>query len=162
MRPDMFEVIIERPRGGAGREKGNRRGERTERAFERAPKREGMGMGRGTKWLNENLAPLRRFLRRRTGKPWSRVSSEMSAVLSMRSAVQKHVMDHVRQYVEEDVVLVDGKPHYSHSRHGRSGPLECHPRWPRFYVCPRTGLLREAPHLRPRQSTVDAAAGLGQ
>lgn len=151
MRRDMFEVIIERPRGGAGREKRNRREERTPRAFERAPKREGMSMGRGTKWLNENLAPLRRFLRRRTGRPWSQVSSEMRAALSMRSAVQKHVMDHVRQYVEENVVFVDGKPHRPNSVSGKLWPLNSHQRWPRFYVCPRTGLLREAPPLPPRR-----------
>lgn len=153
MRRDMFEVIIERPRGGAGWQKKSRREERTERAFERAPKREGMSPGRGTKWLNENLAPLGRFLRARTGKPWSRVSSEMRAVLSMRSAVQKHVMDHVRQYVEENVVFVDGKPHRPHCIDGRLWPLNSHPRWPRFYVCPRTGLLREAPPRERRRRT---------
>jgi hypothetical protein len=147
----MFEVIIERPRGGGAREKKCRREERTPRAFERAPKREPMSVGRGTKWLNENLAPLRRFLRKRTGQPWSRVASEIRAVLSMRSAVQKHVMDHARDYVEENVSFVDGKPYRPYSRDGQLYPLNSHPRWPRFYVCPRTGLLREAPPPPPRR-----------
>lgn len=145
VRSDMFEVIIERPRGGGGRSKKNRTGERTERAFERAPKQLGMGIGRGTKYLNENLAPLRRFLRKSAGKPWDRVRSEMCAVLSMRSAVQKHVLDHARQYVLQEVHMIDGRPHISYSRSSGYQPLMSHPRWPRFYVCPKTGLLREAP-----------------
>lgn len=150
MRSDMFEVIIERPRLGRGWGKKRRAEERTERAFERAPKALGMGMGRGTKCLNENLAPLRRFLRSRTGKPWAKVRSEMRAVLSMSSAVQKHVMDHARQYVEEHPVFIDGRPHRAQALGGRYVPLRGHPRWPDFYVCPKTGLLREAPY-EPRR-----------
>jgi hypothetical protein len=152
MRADMFEVIIERPRWGilgarkgAGR-KGRRR-ERTERALERAPKIESMSIG-AIKELNENLAPLLRFLRSRAGRPWNAVVSEMRAQLSVRSAVQKHVMDHVRQLVETNPVFVGGRPHHPEGRGPRRdelSPLRGHPRWPSFYVCPKTGLLRIAP-----------------
>ena len=169
MRRDMFQVIIERPRLGAGRSKKQRTEERTARAFERAPAKVPMGRGRGTKELNENLAPLRRFLASRTGRPWNAVHSEMCAVLSMGSAVQKHVLDHVRDFVEENPRMIDGRAYWAEAWGGVLRPIEAHPRWPRFYVCPRTGLLRLAPLIRrkkapsaPSESTVDAGRGMGQ
>lgn len=143
MRRDMFEVIIERPRWGhRGMKRKGRRGERTERAFDRTPKTLGMGREGRTKALNENLAPLKRFLRKQVGRPWNAVRSEMSAVLSMSSAVQKHVLDHVRQFVEENPVMIDGVPHYPIASDGKYWPLGRWGRAWRFYVCPRTGLLR--------------------
>ena len=169
MRRDMFEVIIERPRLGAHGSKKQRTGERTARAFERAPAKVPMGRGRGTKELNENLAPLRRFLASRTGRPWNAVHSEMCAVLSMGSAVQKHVLDHVKQYVEENPLMIDGRPHDPVAFLGRHHPLTAFGRWWKFYVCPRTGLLRKAPRelRKPRrkvedQSTMDAGRRMGQ
>lgn len=165
----MFEVIIERPRINCRGGKKGRTEERTERAFDRAPKQLGMGRGRGTKYLNENLAPLRRFLARHAGRPWNAVRSEMNAVLSMRSAVQKHVLDHVRDFVEENPRMIDGRAYWAEAWGGVLRPIEAHPRWPRFYVCPRTGLLRLAPLIRrkkppsaPSESTVDAGRGMGQ
>jgi hypothetical protein len=172
MRKDMFEVIIERPRYGSRfATKKGRRKERTERAFDRAPTRMGMGRSGGTKCLNENLAPLRRFLGSHVGRPWSKVRSEMNAVLSVSSAVQKHVLDHVKDFVEENPRMIDGVAHVPTTFGGAKGkyrPLAGN-RWrEQFYVCPRTGLLREAPHV-PRKrkspsgdSTVDARAGLRQ
>lgn len=172
MRNDMFKVIVERPRVDCARGTEHRREERSARALERAPSKAGMrgGIGR-RKYLNENLAPLVRFLERRVGRPWSRVRSEMSAVLSLSSAVQKHVLDHVRQFVEENPVMIGGRPHEPIARGGAKGahlPLGLHSRWRgRFYVCPRTGVLREAPR-EPRKrkaggdSGMDAGATLGQ
>ncbi|MBK8257145.1 MAG: hypothetical protein IPK82_31295 [Polyangiaceae bacterium] len=152
MRNDMFEVIIERPRGGAGWVKPGRGEENSERAWERAPQKQGMRPYRRSKYLSENLAPLKRFLARNVGRPWRVVSSEIAGAITMTSAVQKHVMDHVRQMVEENPVFVKGLPHHPHASGGKYLPLRSHPRWPDFYVCPRTGLLRQAPHYpRPKK-----------
>jgi len=144
VRRDMFEVIIERPRYDGGRVTRKRQGERTERAWGRAPSKLGMRRISRSKELNENLAPLRRFLRGSVGKPWDKVRSEICAVISPSSTVQKHVLDHVRQFVEENPVMIDGRPHGPAAMGGQYHPLRWHERWPRFYVCPRTGLLREA------------------
>lgn len=148
MRRDMFEVIIERPRvGHAGIPRKGRYAERSERALDRLPKHEGMrpaGRSADRKGLNENLAPLLRFLRKHVGRPWSAVRSEMCAVLSMRSAVQKHVLDHVKHFVEENPVMIDGVPHRPAAEGGRYWPLGSWGRGTRLYVCPRTGLLRLA------------------
>jgi hypothetical protein len=140
MRSDMFEVIIERPRVNRGynRPKG-RRGEA--RRQQEAPVRESTSRHRGgSKVLNENLAPLRRFLRSRVGRPWNDVHSEICSLLNVRSAVQKHVLDHVKDMVEVNVVLVDGRPHHA-AGHLFAGALIVRSRWRGFYVCPRTGLL---------------------
>ena len=105
MRPDMYEVIIERPRHGHWRGYPRQWMRNRQRAREPdvdLPVREPMGAYRD-KSLNENLAPLVRFLRSRVGKPWAKVRSEITARLSVGSAVQKHVMDHVKEYVTERV-----------------------------------------------------------
>jgi hypothetical protein len=167
----MFEVIIERPRWGSRWKLGHkgRRNERTERAFDRAPTKAGMREPGWRKELNENLAPLRRFLLKHVGRPWNAVRSEMSAVLSMSSAVQKHVIDHLKDFVEENPVMIDGRPHRPAAMGGEYFPLRSHGRWSGFYVCPRTGLLRQVTPCRrkpPKQASgetvVDARRGMGQ
>src|SRR5262245_53004858 len=104
MRDDMFKVIVERPRVG-----GSWKRERPRRLDEDAPAREPLSRGRGTKRLNENLAPLARWFRRQVGRPWNAVFSELCAVVSVRSAVQKHVRDHIEHLVHLRVVERDGE-----------------------------------------------------
>jgi hypothetical protein len=146
MREDMFELIIERPRGGGWK----RRAGRPPRDLADAPRFESSSRRRGgTKWLNENLAPLVRFLRRRVGCPWNEVHREMAAQLSLDSAVQKHVLDHVWHMIELHPILVDGRPHHPRAMRGRLQPIEDHG-WRRsFYVCPATGRLLLAPRYDP-------------
>jgi hypothetical protein len=136
MRADMFKVIVERPRRGhhsAGKLKVPR-DDRT-----KMPN----GRGRGTKGLNENLKPLERFLRGNAGRPWSKVYAEICQGLSVRSAVQKHVRDHLSGLVDLRVFERDGelwtllyKP-----RKLERGTRDI------LYVCPRTGLLQLLPAL---------------
>jgi hypothetical protein len=146
MRSDMFEVIIERPRVQPNR-RGRRKGRKGEALRQQeAPVREPMSRGRGgNKILNENLAPLRRFLQRRVGRPWNDVHREICALLNVRSAVQKHVLDHVDEMVEVNVVLVGGRAHHAPG-HLFAGSLIVRSRWRGFYVCPKTGTLRLSPY----------------
>jgi hypothetical protein len=157
MRSDMFEVIIERPRVDRWRGRGKgRKGEALRQ--QEAPIWEPVSRGRGgTKILNENLAPLRRFLRSRVGRPWNDVHREIRALLSVRSAVHKHVLDHVKQMVEVNVVLVDGRPHHGPG-HWYAGSLIVRSRWCELYVCPRTGALRLSPY-RWRRAKIDPRTG---
>ena len=156
MRSDMFEVIIERPRIGASwpdRTKG-RKAEIARLHPDLAPSREPMSIGRGSKHLNENLAPLRRFLERNVGRPWDAVRAEICAHIAARSAVQKHVLDHVKDMVEVNPVLINGEPHYPTGegpRRDRYRPIRGYRSW-RFYVCPTTGrLLAPAPDTSRRK-----------
>lgn len=147
MRTDMFEVLIERPRGG-GQGSSWRKGRRKEVAQlhpERAPLMEPMSIGRGTKHLNENLAPLRRFLLSSVGRPWNTVHAEICARISAQSAVQKHVLDHVNDMVEKNAVVIDGRPCRPAATGFRRDMYSPVGRFKHgLYVCPRTGILRLA------------------
>src|SRR5476649_123720 len=141
MRPDMFKVIVERPRLRS-------RGPSALKARDDDETKVPMGRGRGTKELNENLAPLERFLRRNVGRPWNNVFSEIRAGLSLRSAVQKHVRDHLQLMVDLHVFERNGELWtFSH------GEQRLEPGYrDELYVCNRTGLLRvlpAAPRERP-------------
>jgi len=97
MRADMSRVIVERPRRGGG----DRRGRAV--PFENLPQHEGMRRPHqrsgGAKELNENLAPLRRYLERQVGRPWDKVYAEIAKHLRADNAVQQHVRDHLRDFV---------------------------------------------------------------
>jgi hypothetical protein len=88
------------------------------------------------KWLNETLAPLRRYLRSNVGRPWDKIFSEMSRHVRLDSVVQLHVWQHVRWEV-----CLHGR------RAGRDGWLDSRgePVHQEFVVEARTGLLRENP-----------------
>ncbi|MBX9789337.1 MAG: hypothetical protein K2Y37_10520 [Pirellulales bacterium] len=154
MRADMAKVIVERPRvGSRSRQAAKGYQKRLQRwGLEEAPRREGMyARGGRTKSLNEHLGPLRRYLRKQVGRPWNLVFSEICQNIRLDSAVQSHVRDHVWDYVELQVIEIDGVPCYGAGwLHGR--PIAT---WGRqfLYVCPRTGLLREIkPQARMRQA----------
>jgi hypothetical protein len=88
-----------------------------------------------TKSLNENLAPLRRYLARQVGRPWSKVYSEISAKLKATNAVQQHVRDHLKDYVAIRLSF------------NKAGEPMSVTRWRRsydFYVDPRDGILKRA------------------
>jgi hypothetical protein len=71
--------------------------------FENLPQHESMrrrhSIGGNWKELNENLAPLRRYLERQVGRPWGKVYSEIAAHLRADNTVQQHVRDHLRDFV---------------------------------------------------------------
>jgi hypothetical protein len=158
MRADMAKVIVERPRkkGCAwNKPKGYQR--RLRRCGEDGPPaREGIKAcwRGGTKYLNEHLGPLRRYLDKQVGRPWDMVFSEICAHIDRSSAVQDHVRDHVEQYVTRHVILIDGVPCSGEGGRGHGKPLQLVRWWP-WYVCPRTGLLRrvkKVPRKQRRQS----------
>lgn len=143
MRSDMSKVIVERPRVKGRQEKRGRDDQRVKQEPEDAPQRESSARGRKSspKYLNENLAPLRRFVLKQVGRPWDRVNAEICEHLRLTSAVQLHVMQHLDQFVVKDVEVVDGEP-----RHRGDGGMIVGGRWREIaWVCPRTGLLRRSP-----------------
>lgn len=100
MREDMFKVIVERPRAGSAR---RMRRQRLAGPDDLPTK---IGMKRHvevtrtrSKWLNENLAPLRRYLAKQVGRPWSKVYSEICAHLDADHTVKQHVRDHLEDFV---------------------------------------------------------------
>jgi hypothetical protein len=89
------------------------------------------------KSLNENLAPLRRFLASRVGRRWDAVYAEINEHLAVRNAVQQHVRAHLSSFVALHLQVAAG------------GTLEDEGRWRLrwryaydLYVDPRDGILK--------------------
>ena len=151
MREDMAKVIVERPRIKPW---STREGRRIDP--EDLPAHEGMRRGhvlRGErKQLNENLAPLRRYLAKQVGRPWSKVYSEISAHLRADNTVQQHVRDHLH-----DFVAIKPRRNMAGWRHSSLTGLW----WQPFYVHPVTGLLCRTDRL-PRKRRASAGSGTGK
>ncbi|MEO6918123.1 MAG: hypothetical protein ABI171_03650 [Collimonas sp.] len=98
MREDMFKVIVERPRcPHSNSYKGDARPFRNS---EERPARIGMKDGYGyRKYLNENLAPLKRFLEQQVNRPWNKVYSEIRSAIDARSTVKQHILQHLDNFV---------------------------------------------------------------
>ncbi|QNK70873.1 hypothetical protein [Variovorax sp. PAMC26660] len=139
MRDDMDKVIVERPRTG-WRVQGDGR-------IWRNSKEAGshLGMRRGykhRKWLNENLAPLKRWLHKQVHRPWDKVYAELCSGIDRRSTVQAHIFEHIDQFVEREAVMRDGEV-WVRSRwwsDGSRAPLHEAPHVALF-VHPGTGIL---------------------
>jgi hypothetical protein len=140
MRSDMAKVIVERPRHGP-RQK-YRKGYRKlwqKLTPEDWPHHESIYAKGRSKFFNEHLGPLRRYLRKQVGRPWNKVFSEICQNLRVDSAVQSHVRDHLEDFVETRVIEIDGV--LCSGKWPVGNPLR-RGFWKEFYVCPRTGLLR--------------------
>jgi hypothetical protein len=145
MRSDMHKVIVERPRrlGSTWKNrKTARRLSESERRqalendedYDSGPQR--ASSARHDKWLNENLAPLRRYLMRQLGRPWDKVYSEICRTIDTRSAIGLHVLQDIEQFITLDAFMEDG--------------VVCERNWgyvravTGLYVHPVTGLIRLA------------------
>lgn len=160
MRADMDKVIVERPRIGSrdpSRKKGYRKYVQST-AVEDLPGTEPMlGRWHGrSKCLNENLAPMRRFLRSNVGRPWNKVHQELSEYVSFANPVQSHVLDHVYDYVHKHVEVDDSCTVYSNQcdwwrrRKLEEGDM---------YVCPTTGILKAVRRNRRRRQPTKVSGG---
>jgi hypothetical protein len=168
MRKDMSKVIVERPRLG----RSDRRKGRTEalRDDDDAPLRQRAATKKPakTKSLNENLAPLRRFLEKNTGRPWDKVYAEIAENIRPTSTVQQHVLEHLRDFVAIDTRMKDGVVVVS-QRFGRTD-IPVKESWTLLYVHPKTGILmrnrqnRQPPENSPfskKPKAVDRRRDLG-
>lgn len=142
MRSDMSKVIVERPRRGG---KAWRVGRKID--LEDLPQKQGMRRPYveqyQNKELNENLAPLRRFLESKVGMPWADVYSEISANLKNTSAVQQHVRDHLDDFVQTKIGY--DKRGILRDKWGRKVDAE-HAGRRDMYVDPATGILCKFSH----------------
>jgi hypothetical protein len=158
MRADMAKVLVERPRPGSRDGSRPRKGYRKllRKALDSGdppPAREGIkARSGGTRFFNEHLGPLRRFLDSNVGRPWDKVYSEICARVDRGNVVQKHILTHLFEYVVTNVVLIDGEPCRGDGEYGGYGrPLRDGYSRNRWYVCPNSGLLRRVRRAAPRQ-----------
>lgn len=148
MRKDMSKVIVERPRHDhAGkRYRPGRTRVVTDDDGEPLRAREPMRRADKTKNLNENLAPLKRYLNAQVGRPWNKVYADIAENLRPSSTVQQHVRDHVEDFVAIRTRMKDGVVMTASARFGSERPLAEDYR--QLYVHPRSGLLKVNPHWR--------------
>lgn len=151
MRPDMAKVLVERPRAGG-------RWHTNEKKLFRYEKDENYPLHLGMKklWadrkeLSDNLNPLYKFLEKSVGKPWDSVYSDISKNLDRSTVSGFHVWSHVKSYVEEHVIRMEGKTPIGLNE------IEIHNS---FYVHPVTRLLCKARNRRYHYRTVDHLASV--
>lgn len=183
MRKDMFKVIVERPRSNSrwADSMSSRARERHELAnvFKNDWSDDDVENSKGlshelnthepmknrynsSKSLNENLSPLFRFLEKSVGRPWDEVYSEVREHLRMDSAVQLHVVQHLKWTIIEDTYIGEDGHVYSVQRNVyRSGALDIPDPYARhtYYVHPETKLLCRQPKMnkkvwRTKETTV--------
>ena len=90
MREDMFKVIVERPRQSWGKPLKTKIRYVKDGRHRITGRRIACEHG-DQKWLNENLAPLKRYLFKQRGRKWDDVFSEICARLDTGSTVKMHV-----------------------------------------------------------------------
>lgn len=142
----LREVVIERPRWGmrislkkvTGYKK--RLYQLTQEAMEDGLLRPYILKPRNkSKYLSDHLGPLRKFLRSKVGQPWDDIFSELCQKLDRKTLLGQHVIDHLWDYVERHVELINGVP-YGKSEWRTYQPLKATGR-DQFYVHPETGIL---------------------
>jgi len=136
MRKDFAKILVERERHGGNHD---RKG-RNVRDHADLPKKQGMKKAhKDRKSLNENLAPLKRFLTGAVGRPWDKVYSEICENIRLDNTVQRHILEHIYQYVERHVEIVGKKVFRKAAHYGHKHEL-----WDKaLYVDPVTGILRK-------------------
>ncbi|MUG94548.1 hypothetical protein F7734_20075 [Scytonema sp. UIC 10036] len=91
-----------------------------------------------TKSFSDHLGPLYRWLRSKVGKPWNEVYGELCLRLDITTLSGQHILFHVWDYVERDVILIDEIP-YKKSK--QSQPLGKYSWRQHLYVHPDTRIL---------------------
>lgn len=143
MRSDMAQVVTEKPRSG-GRvktPKGSKKEYQWEVRNECEKHREKIRL----KWdrtyyekqFTDVLGPIVGYLRKQVGRKWDHVFSDICHNLPNNSLNTSHVRDHIKGFVETDVILIDGVPYESDGIH----KIEGYSHYPQFYVHPVTGIL---------------------
>jgi hypothetical protein len=136
MRDDMYKVIVERPRKASRASDDGRIWLRNQEVGGKFGIRQAHTH---RKWLNENLAPLKRWLHKQVHRPWSKVYSELSQGIDRRNTVQAHIYAHIDHFVEQHARIVEGIVYVQHWRDSwipvrQSNQVE-------LFVHPLTGIL---------------------
>lgn len=146
MREDMFKVIVERPRWG------RRHAPKSKLRYDKVTERK-HATGRRlvlehsgyTKCLNENLAPLKRYLHKQVGRPWDKVYSEISQHLDTSSTVKQHVRDHLTDFILVNVTVDRDGSFFAGNHWGR--PTTPEHWWAKLYVDPNDNLIKRTDKL---------------
>lgn len=151
MRSDMPKVTTERARAGMRIQapKGEKK-ELQKLDWDSHPRSEKIRQKwkknyRESKEFTDVLGPLYGYLLSKVGQPWNDVYSEICKNLKHSSLQQSHIRDHIDDFVEKHVIIINGQPCYATGMGGNYGhPIEAYRR-EMMYVHPHTGILCKAP-----------------
>jgi len=115
------------------------------------------------KEFNENLNPLKGVLRKAVGRKWDEFFSDLSRVFDTRSVINRHIMEHLYDYVAIDMKW-DGRELYRIASYGgRTGLKDTNAL---YYVDPRDRIIkvnsayanrnRDLRHMLARRKAVEA------
>jgi hypothetical protein len=144
MREDMEKVVTERPRAGMrykapkGLKKQYEKEIRNECESHREKIRQKWQSGYEGKQFTDVLGPIYGYILKQVGRRWDDVYSEICKNLPNNSLNTSHVRGHIKDFVEIQVMMIDGVPYDTKgvSRVSNYG------RWPfAFYVHPETNIL---------------------
>lgn len=143
MREDMFKIIVERPRSGRSWARPFKLRHEKDLDRKHAGLKRSVLQQRGhTKNLNENLAPLRRYLHKQKGRKWNDVFSEICARLDTGSTVKMHVREHIEDFVMLRI-SIDANGRWLGVRGGWRQPNTPDEWWPDLYVDPHDNIIKE-------------------
>ena len=141
MREDMFKVIVERPRRGRSWATKSKLRYAPDDAPPRLSGKRIVTLSTcKTKSLNENLAPLKRYLMAQRGRLWDDVFSDICAHLDTGSTVKMHVREHLDDFIERKIRVASDGAWVSSSRWGSPTPPN---HWSDLYVDPEDGIVKE-------------------
>lgn len=149
MRADMFKVIVERPRWASRHAPAVKL--KKDKNFDRkfvGHKRHALEVAPYTKSLNENLAPLKRYLQKQRGRRWDDVFSEICEHLDTNSTVKMHVREHIEDFIVARI-SVDRNGNWLGQRKWGGAQL-IDQWWPELYVDPFDGIIKETSLLRKK------------
>lgn len=143
MRDDMTKIFHEPGRNGGWRND-SRGGKRSKRAIADGVTFEPMRRD----WDRQResaYAPLRHYLVSQVGRPWNQVFSDISHSTRSKSLTAGEVRQAIEGMVEQNVQLIDGKPHDE-----RGLPINSS-FWSPVWVHPETGILMRSPQQPKRR-----------
>jgi hypothetical protein len=156
----LGEVLIERPRGGFRVSSRRLKGARKNLDQLSRDMAEGEGFSpylikvrNRTKYLSDNLTPLRRFLQTKVGKNWDETYSALCLQIDPSTMVGQHVLQHLWHFVERHVEIVNDQPIRKPYFARMGGPLYSGYQT-QYYIHPESQLLLMAPRKRQETSSL--------
>ena len=74
--------------------------------------------------LDENLAPLKRWIESQANRPWNNAYAQLCASIDRRNSVQEHIFAHIDNFVACETNLIDGKVHVVSAWERKPQPVE--------------------------------------
>ena len=147
MREDLNKVLCERERNGSKRKFRNNRHQKKFNAFdddgEEIRIHESMKYRYDSyterKAFSENLKPLKGIIRKSIGRKWDSFFSELCKTFNMDSVINKHILEHLYQYVKLNLIVKNGDLFINDGYWIGTKLSDSHFE---FYVDPRDGIIK--------------------